>query len=122
MGFVEWLEKRQVRALGKGCARVMLIAGNVMKEKYGASAPSYAWLACKALCTRPHWKQVSDWDFVYTLTGERVTVLEGHSLLDVIHLVVGKEVKRATSHLDPMRRALLLLLAHEAADTYIRKR
>jgi hypothetical protein len=59
-----FLEKR-AKKYGKGCARAMLISALAMKEHYKGVAPSYAWLARKALNTRPNWKHVSETVFIY---------------------------------------------------------
>lgn len=59
-----FLEKR-ARKYGKGCARAMLISALAMKEHYKGTAPTYAWLARKALDTRPNWKQASETHFIY---------------------------------------------------------
>jgi hypothetical protein len=59
-----FLEKR-AKKYGKGCARAMLISALAMKEHYKGVVPSYAWLARKALNTRPNWKQVSETVFIY---------------------------------------------------------
>jgi len=60
------LEKR-ARKYGKGCARVMLFSFSAMKEQYKGEAPTYAWIARKALNTRPDWRQVNETTFVYEL-------------------------------------------------------
>jgi hypothetical protein len=58
------LEKR-AKKYGKGSARAMLSSALAMKEHYKGVAPSYAWLARKALNTRLDWKQVSETLFIY---------------------------------------------------------
>lgn len=57
--------ERRARKYGKGCARVMLISFSAMKEHYKGEAPTYAWIARKALNTRPDWRQVNETTFIY---------------------------------------------------------
>jgi hypothetical protein len=59
-----FLEKR-AKKYGSGCARAMLISALAMKEHYKGVASSYAWLARKALNTRPNWKQVNETVSIY---------------------------------------------------------
>jgi tetratricopeptide (TPR) repeat protein len=60
------LEKR-ARKYGKGCARIMLFSFSAMKERYKGEAPTYAWIARKALNTRPDWRQVDETTFIYEM-------------------------------------------------------
>jgi hypothetical protein len=61
----ERLIEKRAKKYGKGCAKAMLISALAMKEHYKGVAPTYAWLARKALNTRPQWKQVSETIFTY---------------------------------------------------------
>jgi hypothetical protein len=50
-------QEKMAKKYGKGCARAMLRSALARKEHYKGVAPNrqtYAWLARKALNTRPH--------------------------------------------------------------------
>jgi hypothetical protein len=121
MGLMDWIHERNARSLGKGCARAMLIGMLALKEHYADSAPTYAWLARKVLCTRPHWKQISEQDFIFDRNGDRITVIDTNSLADVIQMVVAAEVTWVTTSCEQTRRQQLSKLAHDAAKKYIHR-
>lgn len=60
---------RMAKNAGRSAARAMMLAALTMKHHYGAAAPSYAFLARKALSTRPYWKQVGEKHFQYERSG-----------------------------------------------------
>lgn len=116
-----WLEESQAKRLGKWCARGALIAGLAAREKYKDKATDYAWLAARAMSTAVNWATINEWEFVYTPSGEKITILPQHSLLDVVKLEVAVETRWATRTLSPARRAELIRIAVESADAYIRQ-
>ncbi len=129
--------ERGARKYGKGCARVMLIAALAMKERYKDVAPTYAWIARKALNTRPSWRQINETTFVYELgpiieqpvaenkdnqlpTGI-LDVTDTMSLLDVIQEVIRTEL--FWHHLrdqEIWKRLELIDLALNEASKYIK--
>ncbi|MBZ5506880.1 MAG: hypothetical protein LAO78_15600 [Acidobacteriia bacterium] len=96
----------------------MTISFLAAKRKYKGVAPTYAWLARKALLTRNHWKQITETDFVFEKSGEEVTISDDMNLLKVIHIVIDTEFGHDLASWDiPLwQRHMYLHLAHEEAD------
>lgn len=117
---LSWWIERSARKFGKGCARAMLFSFLVMKNKYEGVAPTYAWLAGRALGTRPYWIEENEWTFVFGRTGETVRITGDMSLLDVIRMVIGAEMSYNLSSLPPFQRAILTGLAQAQAEDYFR--
>jgi hypothetical protein len=135
-GFVE----RRVRKFGRGCARAMLMSFTSQKAYYEGFAPTYAWVARKALNTRPNWSQVDQITFVYKcdptnriapdtttdkdkrwMTGT-LEIDDSMSLLDVIKEVVRIELYcDFLDHLEVWKRLELIDLAVYEAVKYIRR-
>jgi hypothetical protein len=121
VSFMSWFQDRAAKALGKRCARSMLLAALAMKHRYASAAPSHAWLLAQAVSTAPQWRRVGEWDFIYEPSGESITILPRHSLVNVIKLMVGAEVRSATMSLNPERQIELLSMALDAVDRAIRR-
>ena len=134
------LLERRARKFGKGCARVMLISFQAAKEHYKGEASTYAWLARKALNTRPHWKQVNETAFAYDLgpggtqsaeadesNNENwlkgvVDIDDAMSLLDVIQEVIRVELYwHVLTDLDAWQRLELIDVAVGEASNYMHK-
>jgi hypothetical protein len=107
---------------GKGCARAMLLAALTMKHKHEGVAPTYAWLARKALETRPYWSRINETHFLYEKTGQIIEVGDEVSLSDVVQLVVEAEVESIASSLPRWRRDELCVIAWGGATDYLRQK
>ena len=118
---LNWFAEWEARKFGKGCARAMLFSANVMRYKYEGLAPTYAWLARKALTTRSNWHQIDETNFVFEGSGQTIEVTDGLSVIDVVHLVIEVELTHSLSGLQPWRAQQLKTMAHEAADSYVRR-
>lgn len=123
MGFLDALRQRRAekhaRSWGKWCARTMLLSALASKHHYKGVAPTYAWLAGKALLTRNHWRQVSETGFLFDKTGDEITISDDMNLLQVIHLVITVEYGNELIHLPSWRREELVRLADNEADRFI---
>ena len=123
MGFFEsvvnWFTEWEARKFGKGCARAMLFSANVMKHKYEGQAPTYAWLARKALLTRPNWNQLDGTRFTFSRSGQVIDITDDMSVMDVVHRVIEVELSHNLASVPTHRSQHLKGLAHEAADAYV---
>ncbi|MCJ7501861.1 MAG: hypothetical protein MUP80_02205 [Acidobacteriia bacterium] len=99
----------------------MLFTANVMRYKYEGHAPTYAWLARKALTTRSNWRQLDETHFIFEGSGQKIEVTDDLSVIDVVHIVIEVEMSHNLTSLPPWRIQQLKNLAHEAADAYVRK-
>lgn len=93
-----------------------------MKHKYEGVAPTYAWLARKALETRPCWSRVNETHFLYDRTMLTIKISDEMSLLDVVQLVVEAEVEWVASSLPQWRRNELCVIAWGGATEYLRRK
>lgn len=103
---------------GRWCANVMVIAFLAAKRKYKGVAPTYAWLARRALSNRNAWRQISDTAFLFEKTGEEVVITDEMNLLQVIHIVIDIEFGHEISswNVGSGERDAYLRLAHSGAD------
>ena len=85
-------------------------------------APTYAWLARKALLTRDHWKQVDETTFLFEKSGEPIQITDEMNLLHVTHLVVDVEYgyEVGTTRPPEWQKQELLLLAHYEVDQHMK--
>jgi len=69
MGFFEKFKLRRMEKgaerWGRWCAKAMIFSFSVAKHQYKGVAPTYAWLARKALLNRNYWKQINETDFLF---------------------------------------------------------
>ena len=119
---VDRLVEMKVRWESKGCARVLLWAFAVMIETHKRVAPTHAWVACKALETRPSWTRNGERTFVFKSNGEEIEILDSFSMLDVIHRVIDVELRYNLRAFPSWRAQELLLLGHLEADRYISRK
>lgn len=125
MAFLEFvngrLMERRIAKFGTGCASDMLLAALTMKHSYEGIAPTYAWLARKALETRPYWSRVNETHFLYDRTAQTIQIGDAMSLSDVVQLVVEAEVEWIASSLPKWRRDELCLIAWAAASDCLKR-
>jgi len=116
--------ERRVRKYGKGCARAMAISALTMKQHYEGVAPTYAWLARKALTTRPHWQQMGETTFIYELAPPSVGIIDiddSMSLWDVIQKIIEMELYwYYLKDLEMWRKDELIELSLNEAGKYLK--
>lgn len=107
---------------GTSIARSMLLSATTMKNFYGDAAPTYAWLARKALSARPRWQQVDEIRFRFE-NNQVIEIPDSYSLLQTIHAIIEVEVSDALIDNQPQWRVVeLLRLAHKAGEDFIMNR
>jgi hypothetical protein len=125
MGLFERFKLRRMengaKRWGRWCAKAMVFSFTVFRHQYEGVAPTYAWLARKALSTRNDWKQINDTEFVFEKNGYEATISDDMNLLQVIHIVIDVEFGHDLESwgLPLFQRHLYLTLAHEEADKEI---
>lgn len=109
---------------GRWCAKAMIFSFTVARNQYKGVAPTYAWLARKALLNRSFWKQIAETDFVFEKSSDEITISDDMNLLHVIHLVIDIEFgyDLLTWEVPSWQRHMYLSLAHDAANKVITKR
>ena len=126
MGILDRLAKWKVewsaRKFGKGCARAMLFSAMILKEQYEDTAPTYAWLAMKALSARPYWRPLNENKMLYTRTNEIIDISDDMSVADVTDLVIQAEMEWYVSSMPFLRRVELTELAHREALNYFSRK
>lgn len=118
--FNKFIEIRSYK-IGKGIARAMFISALAMKEHYKDSAPSYAFIAGKALDTRPKWKRIDVVTFEYEPSGNQIKISDKQSIKDVIHMIVDVETEYIFNALPFERIEELTELSNKAVDDYLSK-
>ncbi|MFH0984276.1 MAG: hypothetical protein V1882_01945 [Candidatus Omnitrophota bacterium] len=118
MGITDWFVEFQTKIFAKSCASAMLMSFLGMKKHYKEQAPTFAWLACKALETRPNWEQITPTVFQYRLStdGDVISIADDMSLADVVRMVVGEELDYNLRSLDATRRLTLIKLGVNEAN------
>ena len=109
---------------GRWCANAMIISFLAARRHYKGAAPTYAWLARKALLNRNSWKQISETDFVFEKNNVEITISDDMNLLQVIHLVIDVEFgyDLLSWGIPIWQCHMYLSLAHEAANKVVSKR
>ncbi|RQW86459.1 MAG: hypothetical protein EHM79_09635 [Geobacter sp.] len=118
--FNKFMDNRSYKT-GKGIAGAMFMSSLAMKEHYKESAPSYAWIAGKALETRPKWKRIDEVTFEHEPSETQIEISDKQSIKDVIHMIVEVEIEYIFSSLPYGRIEELLNLSNKAVNDYFKK-
>jgi hypothetical protein len=118
---LDGLNNRKAEKFGRDCTKAMLLSALVLKDKFRDIAPSYAWLARRAIATRAYWKQVSENSVRYERTGETFDINDGYSVADAIGVVIEAEMNWMCSAAESWRRSELRMFALAASLEYLRQ-
>lgn len=116
MVIINSIIKWQVKNYAKGCTRAMLSSALAFKEHCKGQPMTYAFLARKALSTRPNWKQINETEFIFTKTNNSITITEEMSLKNVIDLVVAEELIDSLNNMSKSEYDNLLQIALEEVN------
>lgn len=101
----------------------MLFAFLVKKEQYKSTAPTFAWIARRAMLERTHWQQVGETTMLYDRSGQTIEIPDDSDLRLAIHAVIEIEYSYEIGRLvSPWECADMVREAHDAADKYIVKK
>lgn len=116
MGIVNSIIKWQVKNYAKGCTRAMLSSALAFNEYHKGKDVTYAFLAKKALSTRPDWKQITEAEFMFSKTNNSITITEEMSLKNIIDLVISEELIDYLSNMSGLEYDNLLNIALEEVN------